>query len=145
MNLRPDEKTWAMWCHLTAFVGLVGVPLGHIIGPMVVWQMKKDDSAFVDASGKESLNFHISLTLYTFVAIVVLLVFFFTSIYLTAGAAGEHVAPGTWLPLLLGGFLGPLLGLLIFPLLGVIFTVVGAIKAANGELYHYPFAIRFLR
>jgi uncharacterized Tic20 family protein len=145
MNLRPEERTWAVWCHLTAFVGLLGVPFGHIIGPMVTWQMKKEESAFVDSNGKEALNFQISLTLYAIAAATALLVFIFTSVGVAASRAGEPVPPGTWLPLLLGGYIGPVLALLLFPAIGVIGTVVGAAKAASGKFYRYPLTIRFLR
>lgn len=145
MNLRPEERTWAVWCHLTAFVGLLGVPFGHIIGPMVTWQMKKEESAFVDSNGKEALNFQISLTLYALAAALALLAFIFTSVGVAASRAGESVPPGTWLPLLLGGYIGPVLALLLFPLLGMICTIVAAVKAYDGQLHRYPLTIRFLR
>src|SRR5204863_3077709 len=43
----PDQKerearTWNMWCHMSALAGLI-VPLGNVIGPLIIWQMKKLD------------------------------------------------------------------------------------------------------
>jgi uncharacterized Tic20 family protein len=45
--LRNEDKTWGMACHLAALAGLV-IPFGNIIGPLVVWLMKKNESAFID-------------------------------------------------------------------------------------------------
>ena len=58
----PDKEArmWAMWCHLSAIVGYLGVPFGNIIGPFVVWMIKRDTDPFVDDHGKESLKFEIS-------------------------------------------------------------------------------------
>lgn len=58
-----DERMWAMLCHLSAFSGTV-IPFGNILGPLVIWLIKKDESAFVDDQGKEALNFQISILLY---------------------------------------------------------------------------------
>ena len=49
-----DERMWAMFAHLSPFVGL------SIFGPLIIWMIKKDESAFVDDQGKEALNFHLS-------------------------------------------------------------------------------------
>src|SRR5215203_3702453 len=57
-------RTWEVLCHLSSLVGLLGVPFGNIIGPLVIWLVKRDASPGVDAHGKESLNFHISWTIY---------------------------------------------------------------------------------
>ena len=59
-----DERTWAMFCHLSGFLGyFVVVPFASIIGPLVVWLLKKDASAFVDAHGKEAINFQITMSM----------------------------------------------------------------------------------
>ena len=55
-----------MLCHLSSLAGSV-IPFGNIVGPLVVWLIKKDEYAFVDDQGKESLNFQISITIYTVV------------------------------------------------------------------------------
>ena len=61
-----EERTWGMACHLSALAGLI-FPFGNIIGPLVVWLMKKDEYSFVDDQGKESLNFQLSLLIYSIV------------------------------------------------------------------------------
>src|SRR5690242_19907337 len=57
-----SDRTMGMLCHLLAFSGHF-IPFGHIIGPLVLWLIKKDDSPFVDDQGKESLNFQITMTI----------------------------------------------------------------------------------
>ena len=52
----PEARQWAMFCHFAAFLGLV-FPFGNLLGPLIVWQIKKDMDPFVDAQGKEALNF----------------------------------------------------------------------------------------
>lgn len=110
-----DEKNWAMLCHASAFCGLLGIPYGNIIGPLVVWLLKKDSSPYVERHGRESLNFHLALAIYMTVAFI--LCFFFI---------GFLIFPIVWL-------------------FGVICTVQGAIKASNGSHYLYPLSIEFIK
>jgi uncharacterized Tic20 family protein len=109
------DKQVAMLCHLLSFVGVIGIPAGNILGPLVLWLMKKDADTFVDATGKEVLNFQISATIYGIVCF--LLVFAFIGVIL--------------LPILI--------------ITVIIYTIIGAIKASEGELYKYPFTIQFLK
>jgi uncharacterized Tic20 family protein len=110
-----QARTWGMLCHLTALTAFVGIPFGNILGPLVVWLIKKTDHAFVDEQGKESLNFQISMSIYCIVAAVLIAVFI--------------------------GFL-LLIGLAIADL---ILVIVAAVKASNGESYRYPLTIRFFK
>lgn len=57
-----EVRQWAMFCHFAAFLGLV-FPFGNLLGPLIVWQIKKELDPFVDEQGKEALNFQISVTL----------------------------------------------------------------------------------
>ena len=58
-----DARTWAVFCHLASFSGYI-VPFGSIVGPIIVWCIKKDEYPFVDDQGKESINFQLSLVIY---------------------------------------------------------------------------------
>jgi uncharacterized protein len=69
----PDERTWGMIAHLSAFVGLV-IPLGNIIAPLVIWLARRDGSAFVAIEAKEALNFNISVALAAIVCALLTLV-----------------------------------------------------------------------
>lgn len=115
MNPPPaaPDRTWDVLCHVSALAGFV-VPFGNILGPLILWLVKKNELPSVDAHGKESLNFQISVTIYMAVAAVLMLV-------------------------LIGFFL--MIGLAIA---AIVLVVIAAIKASNGELYRYPLTIRFI-
>jgi uncharacterized Tic20 family protein len=108
-----DERTWAMLCHLSTLAGFV-IPFGNIIGPLVMWTIKKDEFPLVEDQGKEALNFQISMTIYIIASIILIL--------LLVG-----------IPLLIG------LGLF-----DLIVTVIAAINANDGAKYRYPLCIRFV-
>jgi len=111
---RPDERTWAMFCHLSAFAGFF-IPFGNIIGPLIIWLVKRPESLFVDFHGKESLNFQISITIYSIVASL-----------LCFRVIGIPI----------------LFGLIIFE---VVMIIIATLRANNGEEYRYPLTIRFIK
>ncbi len=112
---KSNDYTMGMLCHLLSFVGLIGVPFGNVIGPLVLWLVKKDEDAFVDETGKEVLNFQISMTIYVAVCFALTLV-------------------------VVGLFLLP-----VVIVLNVVYTIIAAIKANEGQCYKYPFTIRFIK
>lgn len=59
---QQDERTYAMFAHLSALAGFI-IPFGNVIGPLVVWSIYKDKSSYVDYHGKESINFQITITI----------------------------------------------------------------------------------
>ncbi|WP_017939681.1 DUF4870 domain-containing protein [Zestomonas thermotolerans] len=103
-----EARQWAMFCHFAAFFGLV-FPFGNLIGPLIVWQLKKDLAPFVDAQGKEALNFQITVTLAILASFLLLLV-----------------------------VIGFLL-LWAVPLIALVLTIIAGIKANEGQDYRYPF------
>jgi uncharacterized Tic20 family protein len=111
---KRDENLWAMFCHLSALAGFV-IPLGNVIGPLVIWMVKKDEYALVADQGKEALNFQISMTIYYIVAIILIIV-------------------------IIGILL--LIGLAVFSL---IMTIIAMVKANEGVAYRYPLCIRFIK
>jgi len=108
-----QEKTWGMLCHLSA-LGVFVFPLGNIIGPLIVWLVKKDESSFVDDQGKESLNFQISFTIYCIIAAILII-----------------VVIGIILLIALG---------IVF----LILVIMAAVKANEGEEFRYPLTIRLI-
>jgi Domain of unknown function (DUF4870) len=54
-----DQRTWAMIAHLSGFAMYMS-GIGLILGPLIVWLLKRDGNPFVDDQGKEALNFSIS-------------------------------------------------------------------------------------
>ena len=59
--------TWATFCHVGALSLYLGIPFGHIVVPLVIWLIKKNEFPYVDEQGKESLNFQISMTIYALI------------------------------------------------------------------------------
>ena len=110
-----DEQNWAMICHLSALAGFV-IPFGNLIGPLVVWLMKKDTMPLVDQHGKEALNFQITVTIAALVCVLLMLV-------------------------IIGVFL-----IFIVGIGALVMTIIAGIKVANGDLgYKYPFALRLIK
>lgn len=128
-ELTSDERTWGTAAHLAGFAGGL-LPFGHIIAPLIIWQLKKKKSTFVDQNGKAALNFQLSITLYIFIVCLMIVPFLFFS-----GAIA-----GIELPLLL--FTVGAGGVVIVQF---IFVIMAAIKAAKGEVFHYPFTIKFVK
>lgn len=110
-----EARLWGMFCHLSALVLCLGIPFGHIVGPLIIWLIKKDEIPFVNDQGKESLNFQISMTIYGFVAAIF--------IFLLIG-----------IPLLVALFVANL-----------VLIVIATIKANQGIPYRYPCTIRFIK
>jgi len=110
-----DSRRWAMITHLSALIAYVGVPFGHIAGPLILWIIKKDRSPFIDDQGKEAVNFQISMTIYALISAA--------------------------LTLVLIGFV--LLAILV--VLDIILIIIAAVQANSGQAYRYPLTIRFLK
>ena len=109
-----EEKTMGMIAHLLGFAGLA-VPFGSVIGPLVVYLVKRDESAFIEDQAREALNFQI-----------------WTGIAMVASAVLIFVGVGiVLLPLVALGWL--------------VGTIVGAIRAKDGEWYRYPWTVRLIK
>ena len=104
-----------MLAHATALVGFLVPVAGHIVGPLIIWLLKRSESAVVDQHGKESLNFQISMSIWGLLAAATCIIFI-----------GFVLAPAVVAT-------------------AIILTVIGTVKASNGELYHYPLTIRFIK
>jgi uncharacterized Tic20 family protein len=110
-----NANTWAMFCHLSALSLFLGIPIGHIIAPLIIWLVKKDELALVDEHGKESLNFQISMTIY-------------------AAVAGILSFALIGIPLLI-----------IIGVADIVLVIIASVKTNQGEKYQYPFTIRFIK
>ena len=149
--ISSEVRNWAMLCHLASFLGLILVFIGlppfaftNIIGPLIVWLMKKDEDEFINAHGKESLNFQISMTIYGIILMIVFLaiLFMLVSIGVISGASNSGS-----IGFLFGivSFFGTLALGIVIGLLQLILVIVAAVKASNGQFYRYPLTIRFLK
>lgn len=112
--LSESEKNWGMLCHLSSFAGFF-FPFGGIIGPLVCWLSKRDDSEWVNINGRAALNFNLSMLLY-FILVIPL-------VFIVVG-----------IPIMIA------LGVL-----KVVCITIASIKAARGEPFRYPVTIPFIQ
>ena len=112
--LSETERNWAMFCHLSAFAGFL-VPFGGIIGPLICWLSRRDESTWVNENGKSSLNFQLSMLLYIVLASPL--------IFIIIGI--------------------PIIALLAT--LKIVFIVIASVKASKGEEFRYPLSIPFIQ
>jgi len=109
-----DARQWAMFCHFAAFLGMV-FPFGNLLGPLIVWQLKKETDPFVDDQGKEALNFQITVALAMLVCFLLMFV-------------------------VIGVFLIWIVGVA-----ALVLTIIAGIKANEGRAYRYPFCLRLVK
>ncbi len=114
-DIPAEERTMGMFCHLAALSGYVVTPVFWLLGPLIVWLMKKETMPFVDQEGKKAINFQISVIIYAAICLPLFLVFI-------------------GIPLLIG--------LAIF---NFIIVIINAIKASNGEETDYPLTMTFIK
>lgn len=124
-GIPADHRQWAMFAHLSALIGgaLTGVAggWGTVIGPLIIWLVKKDSMPFVADQGREALNFNITM------AVIFLALWLFT--VLTIGIGIVITLP---------------LGVLAVAI-WLVLVIIAAVRANEGREYRYPFAIRLIR
>jgi uncharacterized Tic20 family protein len=109
-----EIRTWSVLCHASALLGLFFHFFGHLLGPLLVWLIKRGDAPEIDANGKESLNFQISMLIYDIIAGILCLV-----------VIGIFILIALWI-------------------LNTVFVIIASVKTSEGKIYRYPFTIRFL-
>lgn len=112
-GVSPEQRTWAMLGHLSAFAGFV-IPFGNILGPLVIWLIKKDSMPFAAEQAKEALNFNITFSILAIVCSALIFVLIGIPLLVLLGIA--------WLVL----------------------AIVAAVKANTGVAYRYPFCLRLV-
>jgi len=114
LSSTPESRMWATLAHISALSGLI-VPFGNILGPLVVWLIKREEMPFVDNQGKEALNFNISMSIYMLVAMALILVLI-------------------GIPLLI-----------FLAIAWLVLVILASIKANEGVAYRYPVTIRLIQ
>ena len=113
--MNQDDNKWAMFTHLAALLGIL-LPMALVLGPTLVWMLKRKESAFIDDQGKEVINFQMTVLVISF---TLALLSTFSSVFLAVSA--------------------------LTVIAGMVFAVIGGLAAKQGEKYRYPFAIRLLK
>jgi len=111
----PQERQWGMFTHLAALATFVLPVAGNIIGPLIIYLIKKDEYEFVNEQGKEVLNFQITWSIIFFISIVMIIV-------------------GIGVLMLIG-----------FGIAWLVLVIVASVAASNGQYYKYPLTIRFIQ
>ena len=112
--VRSDERTWSVVVHLSALSALF-FPFGQLLGPLVIWLIKRADIPMVDRHGKEALNFQITVTLASFLCGLL----FFVGIGLVL--------------------------LFVLLVADAVLVIMAAVKTSRGEAFSYPFTWRVIR
>lgn len=110
-----NVRTWAAFCHASALLGIFLHFPGHLLPPLIVWLWKRNESALIDAHGKEAVNFQLSMLVYNAIAAVLCVV-------------------------LVG-----CLFLVVLWVLNTALCIIAAIQASEGKFYRYPMTIRFIQ
>jgi len=110
---QSEVNNWAMFIHFSQFCGYL-IPLAGLVVPIVLWQVKKDESPIVDAHGLAVVNWILSALVYACI-----------SLLLTLVVIGVPM-------------------LVVLGILCIVFPIIGGIKAGNGEVWDYPLTIPFL-
>lgn len=106
-DVSSDDRTWGILAHASAFVGFL-FPFGNILGPLLVWAIKKDESQFVDENGKQALNFQITWTVWLLLSAL--------SVLLVIGLVVLPLVALAWL----------------------ILVIIAIIRASENQVYDYP-------
>ncbi|MBN2349457.1 MAG: DUF4870 domain-containing protein [Bacteroidales bacterium] len=116
MNLVPtkDEKNMGMLCHLLALSGFA-IPFGWILGPLIIWLIKKDESEFVNQQGKDALNFQISMLIWMLCCIPLI-----------------FIVIGIVLLIMLG-------------ILNLVMIIIASVRAADGQSTVYPLSLKIIQ
>ena len=109
-----EARTWAMACHLAALVGLLGNGVGFLLGPLVVWLIKRKEHPFIDDQGKEAINFQITM----FIAFLI-------------GGLLAIIGIG-------------LLILAVLAVVEIVMPILAGLEANKGKRYRYPLTIRLI-
>lgn len=113
-----DERQWALLAHLSGLIAtFLSAGVLAFLGPLIVWLIKKDQSAFVGDQAKEALNFQIAVTIASWVC---------AAIGLATCGIGFLLLP-------------------IVAVGAVVFSIIGAMEANKGVAYRYPYTIRLIQ
>jgi uncharacterized Tic20 family protein len=112
--LSEKERNWSMICHLSAFASYF-FPFGGIIGPLICWLSKRDESVWINLNGRNALNFNLSILLYIVLAIPLCFIIIGIPI------------------------------ILVLATLKIICIIIASIKASKGQLFRYPLSIPFIQ
>lgn len=111
----PEKQKWGAGIHLAALIGLL-LPLGLVLGPLLVWMLKKNDNQYFDIEGKKAVNFQLTILVSAFVAVLISLL----------------IKPVLSIAFMIG-------------LAGVVFAIMAGFMTYKGKTFNYPFSFKFIK
>ncbi|MEC5144355.1 DUF4870 domain-containing protein [Chitinophaga sp. 212800010-3] len=130
-----DERTWGTLVHLGGLIGMFIIPtVGNILGVLILWLIKRNESSLVDEQGKEAINFQITISIAAVALNVLSAILSGLWSMATFWSRGYFFYHWSWFEL----------GNLVW-ILNVVFSIIAAVKASNGELYKYPVSLRLVK
>jgi hypothetical protein len=149
---KVQERNWAIACHLSSLLWIpltmigLAIPFTNLVAPALIWYLKKDESELIDAHGKESLNFQISMTIYALIACVFLAFLMFLGILLFVLLGITDGNPwGILLTFVTGiGFFVGVISMIAIGIFQLAVVIFASLKAKDGQMYHYPFNLRLI-
>lgn len=145
------EKNTATLMQLSA-MSQYFFPLGNFIFPTLIWSMKKKESAFVDANGKQLINFQLSLLVYSLTLVIItipiLLYSIFNNIDFTLVNDCEWIVEKFSAGEITGIVMVAIVATLLWGAMKVLeffLLIYAAVRNSNGEVYKYPLTINFIK
>ncbi len=108
-----EERNWAIIAHLSA-LSAIFTGIGMIVGPLVVWLLKRDDGAYIADQAREALNFNITMFIAYIVAALLVIV-----------AIGIVLLP-------------------LLAIAHLVMIIIAMVQAGEGRDFRYPFALRLI-
>jgi len=151
LTVTKQEKNFASFIHLSA-LSKYFIPLGNYILPIVLWTVKKNESAYADYNGKQIINFQLSMLLYNIMLLLIsiptILATVFSNFSWNEIESGNLVLNEANIANLTG--VG-IFGIFCIVILGALtiaeffLIIYGAIKANEGKYFKYPLTINFIK
>lgn len=146
-ELNEDERLTAMLCHASSLLWLpllllgIPIPFANILLPFLVWLVKREDSSWIDRHGRESINFQISMFIYSVILIMLSVAI---AIVMLLILNSQPVGTSAFTYLLGFVLLGYGSFVLFWSVIQLVLVVWASIWAQRGRKFRYPLTIRFL-
>jgi uncharacterized Tic20 family protein len=129
------------------------IPFGNFLFPIIIWSTTRDKSEYVNEQGKQTINFQLSLFLYTFVlaliAIPIVLVTFFNNVSFNAIINNDDLFFENFDFSNMTGVITiaiSAIALFLFMKIAEFFLIIYAsVKTSNGDNFKYPLTIPFIK
>jgi hypothetical protein len=113
--LNADEKKWGAVMHISALLGLLLAP-GLVLGPFIVWFLKKQDSEYLNLQGKKAINFQLTILIAVFLLLMLSIII--RPIFAVAFMVG---------------------------ITGIVFAIMAGVSTYKEGDFNYPFSFNILK